>query len=383
MKRNAWRQIVSLIVATLLIASCGGNSQSSTTTTEASGATTTVAGSDTTAPSGDTTVPPSDEPVTLTVYHSEEGFDVLSQQFAEEYKAETGVTVEFEEFYASGGELRAAVLLELESGSVQADAIILEMSELVTIQMEHDPFIPLEIPSEFEIPAQLRERAEEHGFMPFILSPYVIVYNTELVAEDEIPTSWLDLLDERWNGLIGLGDPELTSGAHAPLWFFIDHLADQEGFGWDYYEEIGKLNPILAGSHGTLIEQVGGGELQIGPLSYSGMIARAENGMPLDAVIPEEGVPSLFTVAAVFNDSASRGVQEVATAFSEWLASVNGQAAVQEGSIPYIPVRTDVPVREWDSVSATVDVNAIYPLDPVWVSEMREENIAMFRERVR
>lgn len=316
---------------------------------------------------------------TLTVYHSEEGFDVLSARFAEYYEAATGVTVTFESFHQAGGELRSAVELELQSGSVNGDVMIAELSELVGLQERYDPFETLEIPADFEIPDQLRQTAERYGFMPYILSPYIIVYNSDLVAADEVPSSWLDLLDERWSGLIGMGDPETTSGAHAPLWFFVDYLKDEPGFGWSYYEEIGKLNPTTASSHGSIYEQIAGGELQVGLLSYPGLVSRAEDGLPLDGVIPEEGVPSLFTVGSVFSDSDDA---ELATAFVEWLASPGGQEAVQDGQIPYVPVRTDVEVRTWDSVSVEVPVASVFALDPVWVSEHRDENVQMFRDRV-
>lgn len=317
--------------------------------------------------------------VTLTVYHSEEGFDVLSERFAQDYVEATGTEVIFESFHQAGGELRAAVELEAQSGSINGDVMIAEISELVGLQERYDPFLGIEIPAEYEIPEQLSERASEYGFMPYALSPFILVYNDELVTGDEIPDSWLDILDGRWENLIGLGDPETTSGAHAPLWFIIEKMKDTPGFGWEYYERLGELNPTTASSHGAIYEQIAGGELQVGLLSYPGLVGWAGDGMPLDGVVPTEGAPSLFTVAGVFSDSDT---PDVATAFVEWLASENGQTALQDGQIPYLPVRTDVEPRTSEHVTVEVPVEAIYPIDPVWVSQQRDENVQQFRERI-
>ena len=57
---------------------------------------------------------------------------------------------------------------------------------------------------------------------------------TRYFSDGNAPTSWADLLDDRFKGRIATGDPKTTGMVHVPMWFIIEHLGGKVGepFGW-------------------------------------------------------------------------------------------------------------------------------------------------------
>ena len=148
------------------------------------------------------------------------------------------------------------------------------------------------------------------------LAPYVIVYNTDRVAPDEVPQSWADLLSDRWKGRIGMGDPETTSGSHVPLWYITKYLADEIGapYGREYYAGLGKNEPVTAGSHGAIQEYVDAGELDVGILSFAGARTSAMSGNHVAAVLPKEGAGALAQSIGMLAEAKCRTWRKASSA---------------------------------------------------------------------
>src|SRR5699024_3276331 len=64
------------------------------------------------------------------------------------------------------------------------------------------------------------------GYVPLV----AIAYNTDVINQDDAPTSWEDLTDEKWKDKIALGDPaSLTVATQAAASWV-------QNFGDDYVE---------------------------------------------------------------------------------------------------------------------------------------------------
>lgn len=319
----------------------------------------------------------------LTLYQalSPEGMEPVIEAFEAYYLELTGNEVTVSDFNQSGGDLRATLDLEARGDAVQADVVRLDLAEVVDLDEAYpdlfaDDYDPESLEDDAVLQAARDQSAESPGTM-VSLQPYVMVYNSDLVTGDDIPSSWLDLLDDRWTNQIGLGDPEATSGAHVPLWFLTDYLAGEIGspFGWEYYERLGELNPRLESSHSAIMEYVAAGELQVGVLGFGTALTSALDGNPVVPVLPEEGTSGLVGTVSLIADSPERALGEV---FIDWLVSQEGQQVTYEGS-GTVPIRDDV---ELDEMPFEFDVTSdkIVPLDAKWVADNREANVDMFRE---
>lgn len=95
--------------------------------------------------------------------------------------------------------------------------------------------------------------------------PAVIMYNRRLVADSEVPQSWKDLLDSKWEGQIASADPASSGSAYTLLCNMI--LACSEGAdrekGWAFIERLME-NIVISGSSSSVYTGVANGEYALG-----------------------------------------------------------------------------------------------------------------------
>lgn len=110
------------------------------------------------------------------------------------------------------------------------------------------------------------------------------VYNTRLVPASSAPKSWKDLLDPRWK------DKQLKvhygSGAGTNVMASLTKI-----YGWDYYRDLRKNNPVIvqAASQGVNIVAAGERAILVEGNYYNAMRLKAK-GNPVDVIFPTEGV---------------------------------------------------------------------------------------------
>jgi len=111
--------------------------------------------------------------------------------------------------------------------------------------------------------------------------------NQNMVSPEDMPKSWMDLLDPKWNGKIVMSSPMLAGDTYW-LWMLFDKIGiDKE----DYFQKLGQLNPIVESSiftGGALVEK---GEYPIHLMHYVGWAGgKIKAGIPLTLVCPKEGI---------------------------------------------------------------------------------------------
>jgi len=320
----------------------------------------------------------------LVIYHqlSETEIIPVREGFVEYYKAETGQDIAVEDFFQPGGQLQSTIILEARGDAVRADVIIIPPDSLLSIAAAAPDLLGDYTPKTLddpEVSAAVREASLNAPGTIFNLAPYCIAYNTDKVTGEDIPDSWLDILDPKFKNQIGLGDVEQTGGARAPLWFLIGKQgALGSPWGWAYYEALGKQEPRLFSGHGALTDEVSAGELSIGILSYGGIMQATSTGAPIALVLPEEGCGAQPTSIEIVKKSEDNAAAKM---FIDWFIGKDGQQAMYDGS-KAVPVRSDVAVDkpnfDFDPLSPKIE-----PVDSKWVFENMAENVAKFKEALR
>jgi len=133
--------------------------------------------------------------------------------------------------------------------------------------------------------------------------PAVIMYNKNLVAEDEVPKNWEDLLDPKWEGKIASANPASSGSAYTLLCNMILSESKEADYsdGWAFIEQLAK-NIIISGGSSSVYKGVANGEYALGltleQLAWVYVGADPENcGM----IYPEDGssnVPDGFAMVA-------------------------------------------------------------------------------------
>jgi len=122
----------------------------------------------------------------------------------------------------------------------------------------------------------------------------VIAYNSRVVAADQAPKTWKDLLDPRWKDKLVTAHPGY-SGVIATHVLALVHL-----LGWDYWKALAHNHPMLVQSAADPAGVVASGER---PVAVDGgeytFYQTRKKGNPVSLVYPPEGVSLVVSPAAI------------------------------------------------------------------------------------
>ena len=110
-----------------------------------------------------------------------------------------------------------------------------------------------------------------------------LVYNKSKVSAADAPKDWPDLTNAKWKNQIGFGSPNYSG--LIGVWT----VAMQSAYGWDYFEKLNKLNPLIGRSVDDPITTLNSGERQVAPGNPASAFRSAARGNPLAVNYPVSG----------------------------------------------------------------------------------------------
>jgi len=238
----------------------------------------------------------------------------------------------------SNGEL-AAKLLE-ERANPQADVLI--NSDILTMQSlaEQGVFAVNTSPTVAAVPEAYR--ADDGSWVALTLRPRVIMYNTELVASEEVPTTMMGLTDPQWKGLVGSSDSR--NGAMVAQLVAMRHLLGEETMS-EFVRGLAANDTQWFGGHTDVRKAVGAGELKVGLVNhYYYHLSKAE-GAPVGIVYPDQGEMGLVVNST--NAGIVQGARhpELAQRLVDFMLSPEGQKVYADLNFEY-PVVAGVETAE-------------------------------------
>jgi iron(III) transport system substrate-binding protein len=72
------------------------------------------------------------------------------------------------------------------------------------------------------------------NWLPYTGIPMVFVVNTDMVSDDEMPSSWADLADEKWDQQVAFAGADSSGSAFMQLATVLDVYGEEEG--WALFE---------------------------------------------------------------------------------------------------------------------------------------------------
>jgi len=236
------------------------------------------------------------------------------------------------------------VLLKAGSNSELANALIEEQAnpqadvfvttELFTVQSlaqegVFQSYLPQgadELPAEFLGPDNLWTGLTRRA--------RVIMYNADLVSEEELPSSIFDLTDPQWKGQVAAAGS--TNGSmQAQIAAMRQLTGEEETEAW--------LNGLIVnevtffGGHTDVRKAVGAGEFQLGLVNHYYYYLQQAEGSNVGIIFPDQGEGQIglitnATAAAVVNGALH---VEAAQAFMDFLVSPEGQKLFAEQNYEY------------------------------------------------
>jgi iron(III) transport system substrate-binding protein len=167
-------------------------------------------------------------------------------------------------------------------------------------------------------PAQFKDPDGYYATWRATLS--VMGYNTNLVAEKDAPTGYLDLLDPRWKGKLVKSHPGYSGTSLTGTFAIVKAL------GWDYLEKLSKQGVQQLQSTTATPKSIASGEraVMVDGNEYN-MFIEIDAKSPVKIVYPKEGTPFVTSPTAIF---AGAPHPNAARVFQNFLYTAKAQQLV-------------------------------------------------------
>ncbi len=252
----------------------------------------------------------------LTIYSGRN--ENLVGPFIEQFTTATGIAADVR--YASTGEL-ATTLLE-EGDASPADVFFAQDAGALGLLQDAGRFSPL--PDALLATVDPRFRSDAGLWTGTSARARVLVYNTDALAEDEVPDKVGTLLDPAWNGRVGWAPTNASFQAFVTAFRTLE--GDDAARAW--LEGMVANGVVPFDDNTTIVLAVGNGELDLGLVNhyYKYAVLREEGAdFPIENHYLDPADPgALVNVAGAGIPGTAKHPAE-ALAFVEYLLSDDGQ----------------------------------------------------------
>ena len=245
-----------------------------------------------------------------------EAKELVVYSAASEAEAES-ITTAFNELYpdinvtiirAGSGDLVTRV--KTEWPKPDGDVILLMASE--NLDQIYDKLEPYQSVNHDKIDPENRDqKSDVPRYYGTSMPLQAIMYNTNLLTEEEAPKSWKDLADPKYKGEIVLANPASSGSAYAQL-YMMDKL-----YGMDYVADVVKNTTYVASSNSGP-DSVARGEYAITVTGEANIATKILAGDPVKYVLPEEGTGRRIEGSAILANCKN---PETAKLFIDFMTS--------------------------------------------------------------
>jgi iron(III) transport system substrate-binding protein len=239
----------------------------------------------------------------------------VMSQIEKGFEAKYGIKTEY--WRADATKVIDRVLTEWRAGKPGFDVVIGARGPL-NLAKSDNVYAKFAPPSVANFPAKFKDK--DGQLVAWRITPVGILYNTELVKQNDLPKSLDDLLDAKWQGKISMPDPSRHASTAQYLW----NLQQVKGEKWlDFVKGLAKQKPLLVESYSTVPNAIVRGEASLGItyIQYAGQTKGPINFAPINQIFADPSDAALSAKAA--NNNAAK-------LFIEYLCSPEGQKKVAE-----------------------------------------------------
>ena len=146
---------------------------------------------------------------------------------------------------------------------------------------------------------------------------YIPAYNKTKIKEADLPKSWLDLLDPKWQGKLVNAHPSYSGSVSVGMSMLVNK------FGWEYIDKLAMLKPRVVQAAVDTTNYLVRGEayMSAGSASYS-VFNEIVKGEPLAMLPLKEGVPFIISPQAILKNAPHPNAAKI---FVDWLFSLESQ----------------------------------------------------------
>jgi iron(III) transport system substrate-binding protein len=196
----------------------------------------------------------------------------------------------------------------------------------------------------------------EHHWISFSARARVIIYNKDLVAEDQKPTSIRDLAAARFKAKACIANPLFgTTSMHAAALF--QSLGDDEAK--KFFQSLVDNEVRILSSNGEVRRRVANGEFAIGLTDTDDVNVAIQDGKPVGFVYPDtDGIGTLVMPNAVVLIAGGPN-SENGKKLIDYLLRAETEAALARSEAAQMPLRSDVQLPRGFPFKSVAQLNAM------------------------
>lgn len=308
---------------------------------------------------------PAEESNELTLYysHAADWTDPIIKEFQER----TGIRVNL--VGAGTGELVSRIKAEKDNpladvlwgGGSDSYQVIIDLLE---------PFETDHMDNVFDV-----TRDPDNHWHGTTIDPMVIIYNPKLVAPEDVPTGWADLLNPKFKGKIAHADPARSGSAFMALIIQLLSMGGDNEVGWQYMADfVENLDGKLLGSSSGTFKGVSDGEYAVGITYEEAALRYQRAGANLRVVYPVEGSSKVPSPIAIVKGAKNI---ENAKKFVNFILSKDVQSLM--GDLNRRTVRNDIELPE---IMVPNDELGDIPYDTVWVGANKDRIMNQWKDLI-
>lgn len=292
----------------------------------------------------------------LTIYSGRN--ENLVGPLIEQFKTQSGIDVQVR--YGDTAEMAATILEEGDNSP--ADLFFAQDASALGALAQVGRFV--ELPTALTEQVEPRFRSPENLWVGISGRARVLVYNTDLVSEADLPASVFDLTDEKWRGQVGWAP---SNGSFQSFVTAMRGLAGEEATqAW--LEGMVANETHVYPNNNAILTAVGAGEIVLGLVNhyylYQFLKEQGEAFPARNHYFPAGDVGAMVNVAGV-GILQTGANQEAAQQFVEFLLSTEAQQ--------YFANQTN----EYPLTSAEIEINPMLkPLDEIVTPDIELSNLS-------
>lgn len=292
------------------------------------------------------------DPDALVIYNAQH--EQLTEEWAEAFTAETGIEV----VLRHGGDSELANQLVQEGDASKADVFLTENSPAMSLVEDAGLFAPVDAATLELVPAE--RRPASGAWTGIAARSTVLVYNPDLISEDELPASLIDLASPEYKGMWG-GAP---GGADFQA-IVSAVLATQGEDGTREWLEGMAENATVYRNNIVTMKAVNAGEVPMGVIYhyywYRDQDGTQENSGNTELKYFGNADPGAFVSVSGGGVLANAQHPEEAQEFLAFLVGEEGQRILGEGYSFEYPVATGIPANPALPALDSLDAPVIDP----------------------
>lgn len=262
--------------------------------------------------SSDNTEPAALDSLVIYTSHKEDVYSPIIKEFQER----TGIHIDI---VAGGtGEILMRIEMDTEFGDPLGDVMFGGGVESLEAYKDYfQPYVSLEDDNIGEA-----FKAKDNTWTGFSALPMVIMYNKNLVAEDDVPTSWADLIDPKWKGKIAYTDPALSGSCYTIMVTMLTAYPEGD-HGWDFMRAFAaNLDGKILENSSDIFKGVADGEYSLGLTLEEAAQKYLVTGADVGFIYPSEGTSAVPDGTAIIKGGPN---PENAKAFLDFSVSEDVQ----------------------------------------------------------